>query len=272
LYGKNYYFFYEKRKIFFMSPSTYYKGRVHVDLGTNLTGSERQFCLDFDQGKLKPNSTGLSFMSQNLMGSLTGQGFFSPKQCGDGDPVMPLGSQLKAESVFERIALMCDESQVPNCIRYAQYSKWAKQRWSDEGAIRSQISDVFDQGMESRIRDFLSLGGNLRATHSQIPCLLFRNNYCGDLLSPSSSSKYSNKGEEWFMTQAVNCDAHHISPCIFYALYSNWARQKWSQFDKRKEALFKEIKKQRDQRVRDVIKQERKRTVGIGNLRLPKLF
>lgn len=255
-FAKNYFYFLENRKIYFLSPETFYKGRVHADLATNLSPTERQFCEDFDKGKLQPaGMTNLS--TQSLVSGALGvtQSFFSPMQCGDGDPKVGLGLQLKQESVFERIAVMCDQSQVPNCVRYAMNSQWAKARWGDETAVKENIYETFAQGMEARIRDFLSLGGNLRATNYKIPCMLFRNEKCGDTLTlRPTSNKYSSFGEEWFMTQAINCDAHLISPCIFNALYSNWAKQKWPTLLQRKKELFKVLKKSRESRVKDVIK------------------
>ncbi len=277
LWGKNYYYFYENRKIYFLSTDTSYKGRVHVDLGTNLTLQERTFCRDFDQGNLnlvnitaERNSanSGLN-MDNMLFGNKSRTDIFSnPKQCGDGDPKVSLTGQPAAESVFERIALMCDQSQVPNCVKYAQNSMWAKRRWGDEEEIKPQIDEVFNQGMKSRIRDFLSLGGNLRATNTTIPCMLFRYERCGDTNSSPQSSKYRTSGEEWFMEYAVKCDAHEISPCIFYALYSKWAMQKWPRMDDRKKFLFAAIKKDRVRRVNELVKALN----SFPKLSFPKLF
>ena len=270
LWGKSYYYFYENRKIYFLSPDTYYKGRVHVDFGTNLTAHERDFCTDFDQGKLQLFKITKGFNIENiLLGSqLKKDNFFSPKQCGDGDPAVSLTGQLKAESVFERIALICDQSQVPNCVRYAQNSRWAKERWSDDAAIKEQIDEVFIQGMITRIRDFLNLGGNLRSTNTNITCILFRQERCGDTNFSPQSSKYRSAGEEWFMEQAVKCDAHEISPCIFYALYSDWAIKKWPRIDDRKKALFTAIKKERIKRVNDIVKAKN----ALPKISFPKLF
>lgn len=251
LTAADYHFFLDRRKIYFLSKKTYYKGRVHVDFSTNFSGNERQFCEDFDQGKLKPVQT------MGLLGAVNNQSFFSPMQCGDGDPKIPLTQQLKREAVFERIALMCDENQVPNCIRYAANSQWAKTRWIDSNQIQRQIKEIFSQGMEVRVRDFLNVGGNLRASNDTIPCLLFRNEMCGDLYTPPKSSQYSNAGEEWYMTQAINCDAHQISTCLFNALYSNWAK-KWPSILERKKALFQPLKKAREKRVNDIVEQQKK--------------
>jgi hypothetical protein len=266
LFAKNYYYFFENRKIYFLSPETVYKGRVHADLSTTLSSTERQFCEDFDRGKLKPVFTG-GMGTQSLLGasSVATQNFFSPMQCGDGDPKMNLNTQLKQEAVFERIAVMCDQSQVPNCVRYAVNSQWAKARWVDATMIKTNIDETFSQGMEARIKDFLALGGNLRATNNKIPCMLFRNEKCGDILTlQATSNKYKSFGEEWFMTQAVNCDAHLISPCIFNALYSTWAKTKWPTLAQRKKELFSALKKSRENRVNAVVK--------ASQIKLPKLF
>jgi hypothetical protein len=63
------------------------------------------------------------------------------------------------------------------------------------------LYEVFIQGMITRIRDFLNLGGNLRSTNTNITCILFRQERCGDTNFSPQSSKYRSAGEEWFMEQ-----------------------------------------------------------------------
>ena len=239
-YG-NTYIYPESRKLFFQGQTISYRGRTHVNFSTNMSEHEKTFCTTFDSSQFSS--------SQNQL--------FSPKQCGDGAyPVDGPADQLTGEDVLSRISVMCDKGQVKQCLGYALNSQWARKRWAEDDVIKSEIDGIFSQGMEMRVTDLAAVGSNLRETNKDLFCVLLRYDLCGDQNQPSSKSQYSDIGEEFFTEKASACDAHLVSNCIFKAVYSSWAKKKWSDLAERKTNLLSIFKKAREERIKIILNNE----------------
>ncbi len=175
-------------RIVYFSPNITYQGIVPVEGDTNLSLKDKDWCLNLKTKEPKKN-------------------------CDD-------------QEFLEKVAKKCEDVQVFSCIDRARESSWAKEKWKTKDQIIDGIQNIFHEGMEGRIREFVDRGGKLPWVPTPPWCMNVSPKSCSDL-SQVDPRNGVNQGGKNFMMSAENCHFYEIAGCTAEAIDSNWAKQKW---------------------------------------------
>ena len=169
-------------RIIYFSPNVSYQGVIPISGDTNLSSQDKNWCLN-----LKTIEAG--------------------KSCSN-------------YSFFKKVTRKCEDVQVLNCVQDAMHSDWAQEKWKKPGKIQENVQQMFHQGMEMRIREFVDRGGKLPWVPTPKWCLSLPAASCGN-------SKDSGQGEKTFLKSAQECNFYEIADCTHVAMRSEWAQKKW---------------------------------------------
>lgn len=175
-------------RIVYFSPNITYQGIVPVEGDTNLSLKDKQWCLNLKTKEPK-------------------------KSCDD-------------QEFLEKVAKKCEDVQVFSCIDRARESSWAKEKWKTKDQIVDGIQNIFHEGMEARIREFVDRGGKLAWVPTPPWCMNISPKSCSDLAQVDPRNGV-NQGGKNFMMSAENCHFYEMADCTAEAIDSNWAKQKW---------------------------------------------